>query len=324
MLNRFLRDFRKPLTYEIQDPDRMHNPKLEEYYLLFKEKDMQKQKGWQKTFEFDENGIPVVPSYIDVQEKGLHYYPITIGQYALAVFHTYLSTLSKDDMDRFLKLAEWFYQNKSEDEKRGSYWLTHTEKPEYGVTDPWVSAFSQSRAISVLLRAFQLTGEKEYRNCAIDSLAIYDIPNSEGGVKALQNGNVIYEEYTADFNVMVLDGAFFSIYGLLDLQRVLPENELVKKLINQGVEGLIALLPEYDLGYWIRYSLTDSPEYPKEDPATRGYFYLNLTQLKAFHYLTRRPEFEDYFNKFSEYDSVRNVLKMYKTKYRVLKKLDRV
>lgn len=186
------------------------------------------------------------------------------------------------------------------------------------------TTFSQSRAISVLLRAFQLTGELEYRNCAIDSLAIYDIPNSEGGVKALQNGNVMYEEYTADFNVMVLDGAFFSIYGLLDLQRVLPENELVKKLIKQGVEGLIVLLPEYDLGYWIRYSLTDSPDYPLDDPATRGYFYLILAQFKVFHHLTGRTEFEDYFNKFSEYDSVRNVLKMYKTKYRVLKKLDRV
>ena len=322
MLNRFLRDFRKPLTYEIQNPNRMHTPKLKEYYLLFKEKDMQ--KGGTKTFELDENGIPVVPSYIDVPEKGFHYYPITIGQYALAIFHTYLYTQSRDDLNRFLNLAEWFYQNKSEDKKRGSYWLTHIKKPEYSVTDPWVSAFSQSRAISVLLRAFQLTGEEDYRNCAIDSLAIYDISNTEGGVKALHNGNVLYEEYTAEFNVMVLDGAFFSMYGLFDLQRIFPENELVKKLINQGIEGIIALLPEYDLGYWIRYSLTDSPEYPKEDPATRGYFYLNLTQLKAFHYLTNRSEFEDYFNKFSKYDTVGNMLKMYRSKYQALKKLDRV
>ncbi|MBT4069404.1 MAG: hypothetical protein HN986_06715 [Candidatus Marinimicrobia bacterium] len=324
MLNRFLRDYRKPLTYEIQETSRMQNPKLEEYYLLFLEADMQKQKGGSKTFEFDEHGIPVVPSYIDVVEKGFHYYPITIGQYALAVFHTYLSTESKKDLDRFLNLANWFYENRIEGDKRGFYWLTNTKKPEYGVNRPWVSAFSQSRSISVLLRAFQLTGKEDYRDCAINALTIYDIPNSEGGVKALHNGNVLYEEYTADFNVMVLDGAFFSMLGLFDLQRVIPENDYVKKLIKQGIDGLVALLPEYDLGYWIRYSLTDSPNYPQDDPATRGYFYLTLTLLKAFHYLTGRTEFEDYCKKYSEYDTFWNISKMYRTKYRALKKLDRV
>lgn len=324
MLGRFLKDFRKPLTYEIQNPDRMHNPKLEEYYLLFKEEDMQKQKGGTKTFELDEKGIPVVPSYIDVAEKGFHYYPITIGQYALAVFHTYLSTQSKKDLDRFLKLANWFYENRTEDEKRGTFWLTHTKKPEYGVTEPWVSAFSQSRAISVLLRAYQLTGKETYKECAINALRIYDIANFDGGVKALHNGNVLYEEYTADFNVMVLDGAFFSMYGLFDLQRVIPENDYVKKLIKQGIDGLVALLPEYDLGYWIRYSLTDSTVYPRVDPATRGYFYLTLTQLKTFYALTGRSEFEDYYNKFSAYNTIGNIFKMYRMKYQALKQLNRV
>ena len=46
---------------------------------------------------FDEQGIPLNKSYIDVETNNkLHYYPISIGQYGLAVFHSYLQTKSEE------------------------------------------------------------------------------------------------------------------------------------------------------------------------------------------------------------------------------------
>lgn len=323
MFRRFLRDFQTPLQFDIQDESRMNNELLEEYYLLFKEEDMQQQKGGSKSFEFDSKGIPVVPSYIDVEEKGFHYYPITIGQYGLAIFHTYLNTNLDYDKNRFLAIADWFSENYTEDEK-GVYWLTHTKKPEYQVEKPWVSSFSQSRAISILLRAYLLTDEKKYLSLATKALTIFDILNSDGGVKAISSGHVFYEEYTAPFNIMVLDGAFFSMYGLFDYYRLFPDDKFVKKLIDQGLEGLIQLLPSFDMKFWIRYSLTDIGFYPKNEPATRGYFYLILTQLNTFYLLTKREEFKHFSRKFSKYDTFVNIIKMYIAKYKALKQLNRL
>lgn len=59
------------------------------YYFLFEE-DKINTRGGNHPFQFDEAGIPLVHSYIDVVDgKGYYYYPITIGQYALAVFHSF-------------------------------------------------------------------------------------------------------------------------------------------------------------------------------------------------------------------------------------------
>jgi heparosan-N-sulfate-glucuronate 5-epimerase len=324
MLRRFIKDLCKPLTFQIQDPKRMKNKKLEEYYLLFDENDMQQQKGGQKSFEFDKDGIPIVPSYIDVDDNEFHYYPITIGQYGLSLFHSYLKNKTSENLKHFLKIADWFMENKSTSEKLGDYWLTYTKKPEYRIDGPWKSAFSQSRAISILLRAFQETKKHEYLDTAINSTKIYSISSDSGGVCTYYDKNILFEEYTANFNIGVLDGAFFSMYGLFDLIRVRPELDDVKELLSDGVSGLINLLPRYDLGYWIKYSLTEAEFYPNPDPATRGYYYLILTQLQILHYLTGNEEFHIFYKKFLNYDRPINIYKMYKNKYAALKKMNRL
>ena len=56
------------------------NTELTYYYFLFKE-DKINTRGGNHPFQFDEAGIPLVHSYIDVVDgKGYYYYPITIGQ----------------------------------------------------------------------------------------------------------------------------------------------------------------------------------------------------------------------------------------------------
>ena len=136
------------------------------YYFLFEE-DKINTRGGNHPFQFDEAGIPLVHSYIDVVDgKGYYYYPITIGQYALAVFHSWLKNRSEEKKAYFLRFADWFMQQRIESPELGCYWLTETAKPEYKVTTPWKSAFTQSRAISILLRAWQLTGNSDYLKTA--------------------------------------------------------------------------------------------------------------------------------------------------------------
>ncbi|MBU0559465.1 MAG: D-glucuronyl C5-epimerase family protein, partial [Bacteroidetes bacterium] len=185
----------------------IHNRELKHYYFLFEEDPAKLNK---LISAFDENGIPLNSAYIDVAEPKLHYYPISIGQYALAIFNTYVETKSEEKKKLFLNIADWFLINAVTDEILGTFWLTDIPKPEYKVYTSWKSAFTQSRAISVLLRAWQLTGEEKYLSLASSALTPFKFDISKGGVAVVSNSTKFYEEYVAAEPTLVLDGHIFS------------------------------------------------------------------------------------------------------------------
>lgn len=278
---------------------------------------------------FDADGVPLNTTYVDVTEKQLHYYPISIGQYGLAVFHSYLNTGSGAKREHFLRIARWFREHVVNDERLGAYWLTSVPKPEYKVFSPWKSAFAQSRAISVLLRAWQLTQEKEYYFPAARALLPFTFDIRAGGVSAnLLEGHPFYEEYVASEPTMVLDGHIFALFGLYDFVRVTRDQEsaeavLARRLFRDGVESLLYWLPEFDLGYWVRFNLCRMSHYPAVDPCTRSYLRLIIEQLKILGLISRRKELLSYAGKFITYDSPKNTGRMYLEKLRALKGLQR-
>ncbi|MDZ7369876.1 MAG: D-glucuronyl C5-epimerase family protein [candidate division KSB1 bacterium] len=298
----------------------LHSLQLGEYYFLMDEKELL--AGHSQDFHFDEDGIPIIPSYIDVAEPRMIYYPISIGQWGLAVYHTWLRTRAAADKHRFMVIVDWFYDNSIEDEK-GVYWLTDVPKPEYRINQPWPSAFAQSRGISILLRGWQITRLHKYLDAAKEAIKIFEIPAAEGGVTTFTDVGPFYEEYPAPFPTMVLDGFFFSLCGLYDLVRVLRHPK-AKELFDAGVRSAKAWLPRYDLGWWMRYNYCREPFYPDPDPATIGYLRLVVTQLRLFHKLTGDVEFLRWAEHFKSYDRPRNILRMYAVKYRALKQLNRL
>ncbi len=319
MSRKLMKDLGRDKTiYPLSDD--LHSLQLGEYYFLMDEKQLL--AGHSQDFHFDENGVPIIPSYIDVEQPRMVYYPISIGQYGLAVFHTWLKTGSPEDKRRFLTLVDWFYDNSIEDEK-GVYWLTDVPKPEYRMFEPWPSAFAQSRGLSMLLRGWQLTRQSRYLEAARAALEIFEIPASEGGVTTFTDLGPFYEEYPAPFPTMVLDGFFFSLCGLYDCVRVLRLPQ-AKALFDAGVRTAKAWLPRYDLGFWIRYNYCREPFYPDPDPATIGYLRLVVTQLRLFHRLTGDAEFLRWAKHYGSYDRPRNIVKMYALKYRALKQLNRL
>ncbi|RMF58712.1 MAG: hypothetical protein D6748_08060 [Calditrichaeota bacterium] len=321
MLRKLKRDLsRGELIYPVAEE--VHSPELREYYFIMEEKALK--AGISQNFHFDEEGIPIIPTYIDVEERRMIYYPISIGQYGLSIFHTYLETGDEADRERFLKIVQWFYQNAQQDEKRGCFWLTDVPKPEFKIYSPWPSAFSQSRGISILLRGYQLTGEKAYLSMAGEALKIFQIPAAKGGVTTFTDVGPIYEEYPAPFLTAVLDGTIFSLFGLYDYVRAGEDTSLARKLFDEGISALKAILPRYDLGYWIRYNLCDQPFYPKIDPATITYFRLVNSQLRILHRITNEPFFLEIADRWKNYDHLFNILRMYLVKYIALRKLNRI
>ena len=322
MLKKLRKDlFRGKVIYDLAEE--VHSSRLGEYYFVMDEEKLR--AGVSQNFHFDEDGIPMIPTYIDVAERKLVYYPISIGQFGVAIFHTWLKTGLEKDRARFLQIADWFLDNREQSAQKGDVWITAVPKPEYRMMAPWPSAFAQSRAISILLRAWQLTGEQRYLDSATAALKIFAVPAGEGGVTTFSEFGPLYEEYPTDFITAVLDGGIFSLFGLYDYLRAVPgENNPARPLFEAGIAALKKALPAYDMGFSIRYNLSDQPFYPTSDPATIMYFRMIGTQLHLLSRMSGDPFFEGIADKWARYDRPWNILRMYWLKYRALKRLNRL
>ena len=321
MLKKLFKDIsRDKQIYQLSDD--IHSPELGEYYFIMTEEQML--TGHSQQYHFDEKGIPIIPTYIDVEEQRMVYYPISIGQYGLAIWDTYLRTQSETDKKRFLNIAEWFFNNKTEDSKLGYYWLTDVEKPAYRIKRPWKSAFSQSRAINIMLRAFQLTNDDKYEVASSNALKLFQYSVSDGGITTFLKEGPFYEEYPADVPVLVLNGHIFALCGIYDFIRTHSHSEEAKNLFEKGINSLEKLLPKYDMGFWSKYSLCEADFHPEADPSTIGYHHLHIIQLNLLNKLTGNKIFEQYADKWSVYSTFSNYLKVYKVKYKALKKMKRL
>jgi len=323
MLNKFLNDIKKTKeTYNLATD--LKSKTLGEYYFVFEEKRVSKGKDQALIKKFDENGIPLNKTYIDVTDKEFVYFPISIGQMGLSVFHTYLETKSDEDKERFMKFVDWYFINAEVTEKLGARWLTDVKLPQYRNPGPWQSAFSQSRAISILLRGYQITGEEKYAKLAEQALISFTIPASEGGVTSFTKWGPFYEEYTSSIPTLVLNGKIFALCGVYDFVRVFPENNTAKKIFDEGIETLTKIIPEYDLGFWSRYNLCEADWLPKIDPSSKGYQLLHINQLNMLYQLTGHEIFKKYADIFKSQISTTNILRGYLLKYKSLKKIGRV
>lgn len=297
---------------------------LGEYYFVFNEASVSSGKDQALIKNIDENGIPLNSTYIDVAEKKMVYFPISIGQLGLAVFHTFLKSGSDDDRRRFLKFADWFLENGEFSDNLGVRWLTEVELPAYQNPGPWQSAFSQSRGISILLRAYQLTGKAEYADCAKSALKSFSIPVEHGGVTSSTEWGMFFEEYTAAVPTLVLNGHIFSLFGLLDYQRCFPDDDIVENLINEGYDTIINCLPDFDLGYWSRYNFCKADFYPTIDPARLQYQRLHILLLKTLNKFRPHEILVKFIIRWNEQINLFNYLRSSLVKYQALKKLGRV
>lgn len=221
--------------------------------------------------------------------------------------------------------------NRTDHTELGCYWLTDVPKPEYHVYQPWKSAFAQSRGISMLLRAWQLTEDDAYLKVATQALIPFTKDITVGGVSVdREKGETFYEEYVAECPTRVLDGHGFCLFGLYDYIRAVPENKdpngyaLALRLFNEGIEGLTRQLPLFDMGFWPRFNRCDLSGYPQDDPCTIGYLRLVRQQLLILYRITGKEELRLFSEKFHHYDRISNILKMYRHKFTALKKLNRL
>ena len=291
---KLLRDVTNPLRYAGNTAD-AHDARLGRYYLVFDEEELK--RGGSFGFSFDAEGIPAVRSNIDIQPPRLHYYPIAIGQYALAIFHTWLRTSLEEDRRRFLRLADWFVEHQDGD----GCWYAQTDAPIYRLRAPWPSGMAQGRGLSVLTRAWQLTGEERYIEGARRALPVFTVPIERGGISDTYDGNATYEEYPAQPAPHVLNGMIFALFGLWDMARAQPGDPHAKELFERGVASVEAMLPLYDTGWWSLYDLYHRERPAPLNPCTTHYHDMHIKQLMALHAITGRELFDVMARRWADY-----------------------
>ncbi len=108
---------------------------------------------WQ--FSLDDAGIPF-------QLHSTEYHPILVAQYALSQWNQYLATNDQNHCSIFLRQARWFVGQEISIGENAGGWPISSPHPDVRGNGPWLSALVQGYALSIPIRAYQLTQEEKY------------------------------------------------------------------------------------------------------------------------------------------------------------------
>jgi len=242
---------------------------------------------------FDPKGIPMV-NY--GRKIGIHYNPVTIAQYSLAHLSLFIRTKNDKYKKIFLDGAEWFLANVLVHKNDSLVWFYKFDLTECGLKSPWISAMAQGLVVSVLIRASQMTGNRNFLDIAEKAVNVFDVPVIEGGVMStFPDGGIVFEEYPTGSTNCVLNGFIFSILGLYDLF-VFTKNKKAEKLFNQSKKSLKDNIKRYDTGYWSKYDLRSDKRL-----ASIHYHIIHIRLLDILYRITYDVYFIKLRNKWNGY-----------------------
>lgn len=204
-----------------------------------------------ENMDFDSVGIPRK----NYRRQGPQYNPLFIAWWGLHSLERHLREGDKADLEKSLLQVRWLKANAVRRPDGAVVWpcyFTWREgrcKFESG----WISAMYQSVVISLLVRGYRITGDRDLLDLCINATQVFKESVRNGGVRTIENGHVLYEEYPGFPLPRVLDGFIFSLLGLYDLA-IQTHNPEVETLLRQGVDGLKSSIGIWDYrGKWSWY-----------------------------------------------------------------------
>jgi heparosan-N-sulfate-glucuronate 5-epimerase len=233
-----------------------------------------------------QDGAGIVMATYDGRSE---YNPVTVAQYALGYYGRWLDTGSSNDRGQFFLLADWLVRR----QEPGGLWLYTFAYA--GMPVPWVSAMAEGQGISVLVRAYGLTGDEKYRRAARLALDTFRRRQGDGGVMVTEGGYVYYEEYMPPYSPHTLNGFIFALIGAWDYQQAFHDDE-ARAIFDVGVATLAANLGKWDTTEWSRYNLASSGY-----TASLSYHLVHIGQLRELYALTGNDVFRRYADQWSRY-----------------------
>lgn len=213
--------------------------------------------GKTATNQIDEAGIPY-SKLADGREENL---PITVIQYGLGCCEKIIS--GDDSFVNPMKISADYMLKIQHDNGMWDAFKAQKKKDYY-------SSMIQSQGVSLMLRMYMLSGEEIYLDSAQRAFSAMLKPVEEGGTALLKNGHIQLLE--AVDRPMILNGAIYSAFGVLDMW-VMTKEEKYHEILVSVLEAIKDELKHFDTGFWSRYCL---------DGAYASPFYhkVHITQLK--------------------------------------------
>jgi glycosyltransferase involved in cell wall biosynthesis len=207
--------------------------------------------------------------------KPAGYHPTRIAQYALTHWNAYLTDGESEHREAFMAQAYWLLAHELPLAGDAGGWPVVFASHAYYATSPWLSALAQGNAISVLLRAYQLTGEDTFLQSARRAVHTFELDILDGGVGTFFGDDGVFFEEIAVYPVAhILSGYILALFGLYDYV-ILTKDSRIEVLIERSVTTLHTLIDEFDTGYWTRYDLLH------KQLASLFYHLLHITLLEA-------------------------------------------
>ncbi|HZU68969.1 MAG TPA: D-glucuronyl C5-epimerase family protein [Ktedonobacteraceae bacterium] len=182
-------------------------------------------------------------------------HPTIVAQHALVHWNQYITNAAESQCSKFLVSANWLIENERRIGKDAGGWPISFPHPTLPGGDSWLSASAQGTAISVLLRAYQLTQKEEFFECAQRVARTFERDILDGGVSVpIGKEGVFFEEVAIYPASHSLSGFIFGLLGLYEYVAVTGDVE-VEKLIARGLATMHGLIAEFDAGFWTRFDL---------------------------------------------------------------------
>jgi hypothetical protein len=224
----------------------------------------------------DKNGIPINTTIANVDA----YFPISIFQYGLGLYDLYIETNKEEYFEKFLKIADWAVDNI---EENGMWDCMGKLNDKAHLTQ---SSMCQSEGVSILLRAYIQTNNQKYFELSTKAIDFMLKDVNDGGTTIYKDGNIIFQEYVSKYELSVLNGWIFSIFGLFDYTLV-SNDKKYNDILKTTVSSLEKHLKKYDRKFWSNYDL-------KGTIASPAYHDLHIRQLKLLYELFEVEEFNKY------------------------------
>lgn len=225
---------------------------------------------------------------------GRNYNPAYVAWHGISNLQKWLETKDDKYYGVFKDQVSWLKENYKDGAERGYVWTYEFDWQE-GLKGrfkaPWISAMAQGLCISLLVRASTVLNDAECLQIAAQAVKVFELNVEAGGVRHIEDGHALYEEYPAYPLAHVLDGSLFALVGLYDLWRA-TSNESNKKIFFEGVRGV-----EYKLAFWNyrnKWSWYGSHGYL----CPPLYNKLNAVLLKALYHITCIESFSEMSGKW--------------------------
>ncbi len=253
----------------------------------------------------NQEGIIILPYQ---QPIGDQVNPEAAFQYALALHDQFLQTQNQALLDKFWRYANYFLAKQSQE----GLWAYHFDW--HGSRAPWYSALSQARGASVMLRAWLLSQDSNYRVATQKALARFSLPIGEGGFAHTfkPSDSVYFEEYPHT-PTGVINGFMSTLLTIWEVRHWLAE-KWAHELWALGLASLEAMLPYYSTGWWSLYDLDENT--PLANVNSPRYHLLELNYLQVLSVLSQSSLLEkEYLKRHAQYQRFSARLKAYSMKF---------